>query len=324
MLGTDYPSEIYLPQEGDCHFLFDDVRESLMQSDLTFGNLEGTFAGTHGRAKQCRHCFAFRMPVHYAQCLAGAGFDFVSLANNHALDFGMEGYYNTLQVLNNLGIQGLGLKDIPAIVIQIRDIRVGFCAFCYNPLLCDFRDTEGAKKMIQSLSKETDIVVVSFHGGAEGADHRYVPRRTEYYLGENRGDVYSFAHAAIDAGADCVLGHGPHVLRAVELYQNKFIAYSLGNFCTYGRFNLGQFNSTTLVLRITMNSHGDFIRGKIISVYQEVPGIPKIDKRKRAVTQIRNLTNRDFPGTPLEICDNGEILKINLDSNGAMIRSHDF
>lgn len=324
MLGTDYPSEAYLPPEGDCHFLFDEVREYLIRGDLTFGNLEGTFAGPYGQAKQGRHCYAFRMPVRFAPCLSQAGFDFFSLANNHALDFGIAGYRNTLRVLNQIGIQGLGLKDAPATIIRINDINIGFCAFSYNPALCDFRDAKLVKNVIRSLSEGTDIVIVSFHGGAEGAKYRHVPRHTEYYLGEDRGDVHTFAHTAIDAGADLVLGHGPHVLRAVELYKNKFIAYSLGNFCTYGRFNLGHFNGTSLILYITLSSRGDFLIGKIIPVYQEVPGIPKIDSRNRAISQIRNLTRKDFPDTDLEILDNGDILKRNLNSDGTMIRSRDF
>ncbi len=85
----------------------------------------------------------------------------------------------------------------------------------------------------QNLKQQCDIVIVSFHGGGEGTGFEHVPFKIESYNNEKRGDVHAFAHNAIDAGADLILGNGPHVCRAMELYKNRLIAYSLGNFCTY-------------------------------------------------------------------------------------------
>ena len=105
-------------------------------------------------------------------------------------------------------------------------------------------------------------MIVGFHGGAEGATHQHVLEGDETFLGEDRGDLRRFTHAAIDAGADLVLGSGPHVVRAMEIYKGKLIAYSLGNFATYGPFNLNAENGLTLVLEAHLAPDGTFLQRK--------------------------------------------------------------
>ena len=126
------------------------------------------------------------------------------------------------------------------------------------------------------LADTCDIVIVSFHGGAEGADFQHVPKTNEMFHGENRGDVYNFAHTMIDNGADVVFGHGPHVTRAIEVYKDRFISYSLGNFCTYGRFNLAGPNGLAPIVKINVDTSGRFLSGRIIPVYQTMAGRSKI------------------------------------------------
>ena len=116
------------------------------------------------------------------------------------------------------------------------------------------------------LSDTCDVVIVSFHGGAEGADFQHVPKAMEIFHGENRGDVYNFAHTMIDNGADVVFGHGPHVTRAIEVYQDRFISYSMGNFCTYGRINLAGPNGLAPIVKINVDTTGRFLSGRIIPV----------------------------------------------------------
>ena len=94
------------------------------------------------------------------------------------------------------------------------------------------------KKTIAYLDSLVDIVIVSFHGGAEGSEYTNITKKTEIFLGENRGNPYEFSRVAIDAGADVIFGHGPHVTRSMDIYKNRFIAYSLGNFATYARMSL--------------------------------------------------------------------------------------
>ena len=115
-------------------------------------------------------------------------------------------------------------------------MKYGFAAFAPNNGTVSIHDLDEARRLVSQLDSVSDVVIVSFHGGAEGSKHQHVPRRNEIFYGEDRGNVYDFAHSMIDAGADIVFGHGPHVTRAVDIYKNRFIIYSLGNFCTYGPF----------------------------------------------------------------------------------------
>jgi hypothetical protein len=307
MLGSDYPSASTLPPGSDCHSLLSGTGEILRSGDITFGNLEGTFAGPFGHAKQGKHCYAFRMPESFASCLAEAGFDILNLANNHALDFGPAGYRNTVRVLDSLGIIGFGHANKTPLIFQKNGLAIGFCAFAYNSNGPDIKNIQEAVRIVRSLGQETNMIIVSFHGGAEGEAHQRVPRATEYFLGENRGDVYRFAHAVVNAGADVVLGHGPHVPRALELYQGRLIAYSLGNFCTYGQFNLDGPCGNAPILRIQVNSTGEFLSSQIIPIFQKPPGIPQIDEKKRCIETLKRLTQADFPETSLEISNEGII-----------------
>jgi hypothetical protein len=111
----------------------------------------------------------------------------------------------------------------------------------------------------------------------------------------------------IDAGADVVFGHGPHVTRAVEIYRDRFIGYSLGNFCTYGRFSLNGPNGIAPVVKLKVDISGRFISGKIIPVFQ-LPGAGvRVDPEKRAIRKIQDLVALDFPDALIRISDNGEI-----------------
>ncbi|MEM6380719.1 MAG: CapA family protein, partial [Bacteroidota bacterium] len=230
MVGTNYPSTNYLPP-NDGKDLFKPVESILKSADVTFGNLEGTVLNEGGQVKRCSDpnaCYAFRMPEKYVDNLLTAGFDMVSIANNHVGDFGQSGRENTKAYLKRVGLAAAGQITQPTAVIERNGVKYGLAAFAPNSGTVDIRDLENAKKIVSELSTRCDIVIVSFHGGAEGRKHQNVPCKTEYYYGENRGDVCKFAKTVIDAGADVVFGHGPHVTRAVDIYKDRFIAYSLG------------------------------------------------------------------------------------------------
>ncbi len=307
MLGTDYP-DYRLPQ-NDGKDLLADVSAALSQADITFGNLEGTFGVAGTAEKECpdvRRCYVFRMPPHYAQYLKQAGFDVMSLANNHARDFGDSGRLLTMQVLDNHGIQHSGLMGDVA-KWEIKGLNVSLIAFAPFRGAHDFLDLDYVRKAVESLSAVNDIVIVSFHGGAEGESHTHVPFEEEYFYGENRGDVALFAHTAIDAGADIILGHGPHVPRALELYKDKIIAYSLGNFCTTLGINVAGINGLAAILTVNVDQNGDFKSGRIVSARQIRPNGPIIDTTHRAAKLIKELTEHDFPLTLLEIDAIGSI-----------------
>lgn len=131
--------------------------------------------------------------------------------------------------------------------------------------------------IIRSAKAHSDVVIVSFHGGAEGENALHVTGMKEMFAGENRGNVREFAHQAVEAGADLVIGHGPHVLRAMEVYRKKLIAYSLGNFLTYGMFNLKGPNGTGAILQVRIDSEtGGFLSGRIVPTSLQQGGTPGI------------------------------------------------
>lgn len=310
MLGTDYPAAMYLPPGNDCKPLLDGVSAILREADVTFGNLEGTFAGGHGIPKKCKdttQCFVFRMPDAYVHCLVDGGFDMVSIANNHANDFGTSGKLQTEWVLESHGIASAGSLGSPAVIVVKDGIRFGLIAFAPNLGCYGLDDLDAAARMVDSLGQRCDIIIVSFHGGAEGADHQHVTRQNEIYLGAGRGNVYAFAHRVVDAGADIVFGHGPHVTRAVEIYRDRFIIYSLGNFCTYGRFNLKGPNGIAPIMKIQLTPDGRFLRGTIIPVCQPHSGGVSLDPQKRVISKLQDLIRTDFPEIPLLIDQEGLI-----------------
>jgi len=312
MLGTSFPSPRYLPPDDDPVPLLASVLDYLDDSDILFANLEGPFINGGELAKKCRDttiCYAFRVPEHYAAALGIAGFNLLSLANNHIGDFGINGRNRTIELLDSLGIEYAGPEDYPWSVFTKDSIVYGFCAFSPNKGVMNIGDIEAAGRLVSMLNDSCDIVIVSMHGGAEGADYQHVTRKDEEFYGENRGNVYEFAHRMIDNGADIIFGHGPHVTRALEIYKDRFIAYSLGNFCTYRRFNISGPNGYAPVVRVRTDRSGKFMNGTVVPVYQDNKGHVKYDSRKRAIFKLRELMAEDFPGMPVTISDDGMIIK---------------
>ncbi len=310
MLGTIVPSRNYLPKNNDCAALLQPTKSILSGADVTFGNLEGTLTDSKAGAKSCRNpkvCYTFGMPTAYAKCLADAGFDLISVANNHSGDFGTRGRQSTINALQDANLTFAGYETHPKAVFEKDGIKYGFCAFAPNRGTCSIKDIEKAKQIVKELANESDIVIVSFHGGAEGSRHQHVPRRTEIFLGENRGDVYKFSRAMIDAGADIIFGHGPHVTRAIDFYKDRFIIYSMGNYCTYSRINISGVSGLAPIVEIKTDKEGKFITGKIYPTYQVKGKGPQIDPDKRVIKVIQRLTKADIPEVELTISDNGEI-----------------
>ena len=309
MIGSGFPAG-NLPKD-DALESFKEVKPFL-NGDIVFGNLEGAILDS-GNSEKCRNskagtCYAFRMPDRYGKILKEAGFSLMSTANNHANDFGETGRRNTARVLDEVGIYHAGPVENKSVVFEKEGIRYGFCAFSPNSNMLSVNDLEQATDLVKELRPMADIVIVSFHGGAEGASHTHVPRQNEYFFGENRGNVYKFAHAVIDAGADIVLGHGPHVTRAVEVYKQKFIAYSMGNFNTYGTFNLSGPNGMAPLLDIKLDRKGNFLYAKVISTKQSKANGLELDPNYKVFEEMKRLTKTDFPETPLIFEENRILL----------------
>ena len=138
------------------------------------------------------------------------------------------------------------------------------------------------------------MVIVAIHAGAEGADKTHTPRGSEFAFGENRGNARAFAHAAVRAGADLVLGSGPHVIRGIERYRGRLIAYSLGNFLGFHTFSTGGVLSLSGVLTVRVNSSGSPLGGRWKSVRLAGAGIPYPDRSNRSARLVRTLSRQDF------------------------------
>jgi hypothetical protein len=298
MFGTLFPEGALAPD--DAVGTFDAVRSTLVDADLTFGNLEGPLCDNPAPSDKCKpdakpgSCYAFRSPTRYAPLYTAAGFDAMSTANNHAGDFGDACRIETEQALDAQGIRWSGRAGTTAEWV-VNGKKVALVGFHTN-IACNYvNDTPAAVALVQQLVSRNDIVIVSFHGGAEGSKAQHVPVGPETFYGEDRGDLRTFTHAVVDAGADLVLGHGPHVLRGMEIYKDRLIAYSMGNFATYGRFNLSGAQGVGEILEVGVAADGSFTSGRIFGTVQVNNGRPVPDPKNQAADLVRALSAADFP-----------------------------
>jgi len=207
---------------------FRNVRAILRSADIAFGNLE-CVAATTGRAVP--KTYNFRVHPVWAKRVAEAGFDVVSLANNHTMDYGREGLRGTLEAVSNAGLSAVGAGGTPEearapALLNVRGLRVGFLAYLamFPPLLpiaprqpaVAMAYPDAVRSDVAQLRRKVDVLVVSMHGGVERSLKPSWRQR-------------STARTAIDAGADLVLGHHPHIVQPVEQYRGRTIVYSLGN-----------------------------------------------------------------------------------------------
>lgn len=310
MMGTTYPVNILPPDDGEG--MFRAVGKEFQGTDMVFGNLEGVLCD-EGQSVKCKvplsgNCFEFLMPARYSSHLREAGFTVLNIANNHSLDFGLEGGECTVRNLQSAGIQATGGETIAS--FRKGDRRIAVVGFSYkpSPQAHSITDIQQAQQIVGELKKSHDIIIVSFHGGSEGKNALHIPHKEEIFLTENRGNVVAFSRAVIDAGADMVIGHGPHVLRAMEVYKGKLIAYSLGNFLTYALFNLKGPNSLSIIMKVRIDgATGNFLEGRLVPVHLTNGGIPEIDCSGEAINLMKKLTARDMKPQSIVIEDNGVI-----------------
>ena len=305
MLGTDYPED-RLPADDGRDYL-QAVTPVLTAADLAIGNLEGVLLTGGTPRKTCATaaaCFLFRSPPRYAELLKAAGFDLLSLANNHTRDFGEAGRSYTMGVLADAGIRHSGRRgDIAS--FTVKGLTVAFIAFSPTRKSYLLNDIPTAVIEVAQLAQHHDLVLVSFHGGAEGRQAMTLPFAEEFYFGETRGEVVRFARSVIDAGADLVIGHGPHVPRALELYRERLIAYSLGNFATYLGVSVAEEAGWAPLLTAELDRTGRFLAGQIHSALQERPNGLAWDRQQRAARLIKRLTQETFGNEMLVFDDRG-------------------
>jgi hypothetical protein len=283
------------------------MRGYLGSADLTVGNLEGTLSV--GGASKCGAgagggtCFAFQAPPPYGGQLHEAGFGLVNQANNHSMDYGELGRAQTLAALRNAGVAQTGLPG-EITTVKVGATRVAFVGFAPYSFDADLLDIPAAQALIRRARQKARIVVVLIHAGAEGADRDHTPYGEENFLGEDRGDPRAFAHAAIDAGASLVLGSGPHVIRGIERYRNRPIAYSLGNFVGYHTLSGGGLLSESGIFRMTLSDTGALLAARWISVRLS-DGLPHPERANTAAQLVAGLSRRDFPTRHFDIASDG-------------------
>ena len=317
------------PQDG--RGLLDAARPHLT-GDLVVGNLEGVFADS-GVSEKCidrqalarmrragrepteppvrANCYAFRTPTSLAPRLREAGFTHLNLANNHSGDLGPAGRASTLAALESLGLTHYGpLGSIAVDTIRRGDSVsvVALVGFTTYPFAYNLLDIERSAAVVDSVRKAVDVLVVTFHGGGEGAKAVTTADGQEFLGSEPRGDLRRWARAVIDAGADAVVGHGPHVLRGIEFHRGRPIAYSLGNFATYRGFNVDGVRGLTGVLQLRLSGRGEFQGGRFVPMTQRPRRGPEPDPDAAALTLLRRLSREDFGAGAARIAPDGTIL----------------
>ncbi|TDB77768.1 CapA family protein [Micromonospora sp. KC721] len=297
-----------LPANGGRGF-FDEVADAL-SADLVMGNLEEPLTedtGTGKCAPNSTACYQFRAPPGYAAHLKQAGFQLLNQANNHGHDYGPQGYANTRKALEEHGLKHTGAPD-QITVVDVKGVKVAVAGFSSYAWSNSLTDIDAATAVVTKAATMADLVVVQVHMGAEGADKTRVKPGTEIFYGENRGDPMKFSHAVIEAGADLVVGHGPHVLRGMEFHQGRLIAYSLGNFAGGGRsLNPSGRLGWGGVLKVSLHPDGSFAGGSFTSTRMNSVGKPTMDPANQGLGLVRQLSRNDFPSTAARFGADGTI-----------------
>jgi poly-gamma-glutamate capsule biosynthesis protein CapA/YwtB (metallophosphatase superfamily) len=276
--------------------LLDAVTPSL-HSDLTLGNLESAL-GDLAMTKCAPHeadCYQFEAPDSTAQDLKQDGFSAVNVANNHTLDAGTAGETSTDAALRSAGLAWAGRPGQITYLTRngITIALLGFAPWSYD---ADALDISGAEALVRHAKQHAQLVIVMEHIGAEGDSAQHVRPGEEYFLGQDRGNPIAFTHGVIDAGADLVVGSGPHVLRGMQWYHGHMIAYSLGNFSGYNTLGLDSITSVSAILHVTLGAQGQFVSGSITPLRLVSPGIPKSDPSGAAISTVNELSQSDFSG----------------------------
>ena len=241
---------------GDVDYAFEKTKDIIESADIAFANLESTISEQNGITQNGTWCFT--APPAAAGTLLHAGFDVVSLANNHVWDFGKRALLETPVHLDRVGIRHAGTgQNIDAAfspaILEAKGIRIALFsvtsifnyggadheAFTYTA----WADMERLKPAIEKVKSDVDLVIVAAHWGPE-------------YQDRPAGEVVALAHEMVDAGADIILGGHPHVPQGIERYKGAFIIYSLGNFAYHQTTEHSVWKTRSIMLELTLTKDG--------------------------------------------------------------------
>jgi Bacterial capsule synthesis protein PGA_cap len=273
---------------------FDSVR-SQITGDIRFANMEGTLTDlTSGKCgANSTACYEFRVPPSWARYFKHAGFTIVSNANNHAFDFWQAGLDDTVAALDRAGLAHTG-RTREIAYLHVHGLTVAFIGVASYPNTGPLNDYPAARRLIRTADRHADMVVVAMHAGAEGVDAEHLTGQDEIYEGENRGNPEAFAHMAIDAGADLIIGYSPHVLRAMQVYHQRLIAYSLGNFAGYHNFTTEGALGVSGILHVKLAADGRFLSGRLVSTVLAGAGQPQLDPSGQGAALVEQLSREDM------------------------------
>jgi hypothetical protein len=301
-------------QRDDPATLLAPLRPLVSDAELVLVNVESAIGAGPAPSKcsaRSTNCFAFRAPPSSAPALRGlraGGTVIGNIANNHARDAGREGRDSTIAALARAGVVVTGADTIATPVRTASGDTLGVLGFYTSDSTPDARDTAAVRRHVARAFDRYPAVIVTMHLGAEGRDAQRTADVDERYLGIDRGNPVAFADAAVRGGAALVIGHGPHVLRAVEWRERgALIAYSLGNLVTYGPFRLREPSNRGAVLCTTLDQRGRPRDAELRATQQLVPGVMRADRSVRAGALVDSLGRLDFPATGARVRARGKL-----------------
>lgn len=284
------------------------LRPLLRGADVVLVNVESAI-GEGPAPSKCgptsTHCFAFRSPPASAdalRALAPGRIVVANVANNHSRDAGQVGHDSTIALLTRAGVAVTGDDTLATPVVLPSGDTLGVLGFYTSRDTPDARDTAVVRRLVAQAADHYPVVVVTMHLGAEGRDAQNTRDTSERYLGIDRGNPIAFADAAVRGGAALVVGHGPHVLRALEWRERgALIAYSLGNLLTYGPFVLKEPLNRSALLCATVARTGRVSAAAFVPTMQRAPGVLERDRTRRAAALADSLGRVDFPRTSARV-----------------------
>lgn len=304
-----------VPALPDPAHLLAPLRPLLRDADIVLVNVEGAIGEGAAPPIKCtaltKHCFALRQPIASAAALRGlapAGEVVGNVANNHAHDAGDEGLDSTIAHLTAAGVHVAGGDTLPAVVATASGDTVAFLGFSTSSVP-DARDLDLVRRVVARTAARWPRVVVTAHLGAEGSQAQRTRDSTELFLAEDRGNAVAFARTAVAAGAGLVIGHGPHVVRAVEWEGDALVAYSLGNLVTYGPFSILPPLDRGMILCAALDGSGKATWAVLRPTRQLLPGRVRPDRSARALVLVDSLARLDFPSSAPSLMMEGVLLR---------------
>lgn len=290
------------------------LRPLLAGSDLVLLNVEGAI-GEGSIAAKCRPgsklCYQLRQPTATAAALVRAARPAIfvgNVANNHSHDAGGAGFLSTLRLLESVQAFVTGADTLATAVEVAPGDTIGVLGFSAWTI-AGVTDLAAVRRHVARAVARYHRVIVTMHLGAEGQAARHARDVKEVFAGEQRGNPVQFARTAAEAGASMVIGHGPHVLRAVRFEGRALVAYSLGNLLTYGPFNVNGPNGRAVVLCATLKGDGSVRDARAIATQQRAAGMLSADSTGGALRDLQDLLIDDFPRDTIMVSRDGTIAR---------------